>query len=266
MILLSTALMMEARPLVERLELSACGNEPIRTYTNETFILMVTGTGGIRAATAIGWAHGRFPDIRATVNIGFCGAAPEVAPMHQWHYINSIRDAATRRLSIPDILWKHGLPEAGLLTSPKVVDSPIEEKRLVDMEGSGFFEAARQFLSPDAIALLKWVSDPLTGRIEAEKTARDYEKTFDPVIEFLKNWPAGEDKSAPDESTDWYESIVSRLRLSESQSHYMKKWLTGYGVRGGDPLKLFDCLPEKSPTTKRENTIVFERLKDVIKS
>jgi nucleoside phosphorylase len=265
MILITTALMIEARPLIDRLGLKAHGNETFRVFYDEKYLLAVSGTGALRSSAATAWAMGRFEGIHAAVNIGFCGAAEEVAGLHEWYFINSIRDAATGRLSMPDILIRPGMPEAGLLTSPVVVKGRIEEKRLVDMEGSGFFEAARQFLAPDCIALLKWVSDPLTGEIEIEPTVAAYAQSLEKVMVFLENWgPLGESHDA-DGLDGLVSAINSRLRLSETQQLALRDWLFGYLARGGEAGRILEMLPEQCPAAKQGNNRVFERLKDALK-
>ncbi|NDV62189.1 hypothetical protein G0Q06_06995 [Puniceicoccales bacterium CK1056] len=266
MILVTTALPIEAKPLVSRLGLTAIADEAYPVYKGEDYVLVVTGVGALKASAATGWAMARFPGIFAAINAGFCGAAPEVAGLHEWVYISSIRDKASGRLSIPDILQKHPFREAALLTVPTVVKDRIDWNGVVDMEGSGFFEAARKFVSPDQISLIKWVSDPLTGSIHLEETSRAYAEGLDPAVDFIRQWPRfleGKMDKAPEELVG---QVEQRLKLTSTQRHYVRKWASGYLARGGDPGEVYRLLPEAVPASKSQNTRIFESLKNVFKN
>ena len=110
MILIVTALMLEARPVREQLGLQALGNEPYPVFAGDNFILVVSGTGVLKASAATGWAMARFPGIRAAVNLGFAGAAESTSSLYKWHYIHAIRDQSNGRLYVPDILLRHAFP------------------------------------------------------------------------------------------------------------------------------------------------------------
>lgn len=264
MILVTTALMIEARPLVKRLQLVSAGTEPFVCFVGEDLVLMVTGTGSLQAAAGTGWAFARYPGIRAAVNIGFAGAAASVAPLHSWHLIHSVRDEATRRLALPDILYTHLFPEQPLLTVPRVVREPIPWEGLVDMEGSGFMEAARSFLSADRVALLKWVSDSLTGTIDPRASEAAFAEALEPVCTFLAEWPATMMETGKEINPE-VERLGQRLRLTETQYRFFRKWLLGYLARGGDPQRVEAVLPEAPPKTKSANRRLLEEVKHVLK-
>jgi hypothetical protein len=266
MMLLTTALMLEARPLVRRLGLCAQDKTAFPLYAGKDLFLVVTGTGPLKAAAATGWAMARCPEIRRVVNIGFAGADPEVAPLHSWYYIHSIRDQGSGHLLVPDILRRHPFPEISLLTVPKIVHGPLDWPGLVDMEGSGFFEAARRFIAPDRIALLKWVSDPLSGRIDPVATEAAFEQGLDPVLDFLRNWPA-EAAATNDTGVEaLLKEIGERVRLTRTQTEFIVKWTTGFIARGGDAQRVRAVLPGQVPKTKEENKRVFAELTDVLKN
>ncbi|MEX0325733.1 MAG: hypothetical protein AB3N33_06560 [Puniceicoccaceae bacterium] len=265
MILIVTALMVEARPVRDRLGLSALGSEPFPVFSGKGATLVVSGTGALKSSAATAWAMARFPDIRAAVNVGFAGAPAAISPLHRWHIIHSIRDQSSGRLYIPDILVRHGFPEASLLTCGQAVREDSGLEGLVDMEGSGFYEAARQFLSPDRIALLKWVSDHLGGKLDMAALHQPYREAMEPLAEFLRSWDPGAEAGAPDVSPAILETVKTRLRLSQTQDKFLEKWVRGYISRGGKESRLLEVLPEKTPTAKRENNRHFEMLKDVLK-
>lgn len=266
MILITTALPMEAKPLVASLGLKAESGEAFPVYRNEECVLVVTGVGALKASAATGWALGRLAEFHAAINVGFCGAAPEVCGLHEWIYVSSIRDQASGRLSIPDILFRHPFRELALLTVGKVVKSGIDWNGVVDMEGAGFFEAAGRFLAPDRLALIKWVSDPLTGSIHIEETSRAYAGAIEPVVDFIREWIRLPGTSTGAETRALYAQVESRLRLTRTQAHFVRKWADGYLARGGDPAGILEILPEAPPATKAANSRIFEELKNVFKN
>lgn len=266
MLLVSTALMLEARPLVESLGLKALPGEPYPTFSSPDCLLVVSGTGSVKAAAATGWAMGRFPGIHAAVNIGFCGAAAGVASLHEWVYIHSVKDAVTGRTYLPDVLQAHPFPEKALLTVPAVLREDGGWAGVVDMEGSGFMEAARRFIAPDRIALLKWVSDPLSGEIDVRATGAAYTRSLPAVVGFLREWP-GEQAARPGADAEpLLRECLERLRLTRTQEAFLGKWIRGYLARGGDPGRLRAILPGSRPCSKKANTEALDRLKDVLKN
>lgn len=264
MLLITTALMMEARPLVKRLALKALPDLPFPVFEGSGYRLIVTGTGNLKMAGATGWALGYFPGPEAALNIGFCGQPTALGPLHKWYYVSSVRDSVTNRLSLPDILQNHPFQEQSLLTVPSVVRSPGDYESLIDMEASGFYESARRHLAPDRIALLKWSSDFLTGSIDKDVTAAAFSKGLDPVVDFLREWP---EAFAPLSSeSDPADDILNCLRLTRTQELFLRKWISGYIARKGDPLRLHKLIPESPLRSKKANTQLFEQLKDVLKS
>lgn len=264
MLLVLTALMMEARPLAAAFGLRA-RQAPYPVYESDSMRLVVSGTGPLRASAATGWAMGEDPSIEAAVNIGFCGAAPEIASLHQWCLVHAIRDKQTGRLLVPDILYRHPFHEAPLMTVPQVVQEPINWNGLVDMEGAGFFEAARHHLATDRLMLLKWVSDPLTGRIDVEKTTSAFEAGLEPVANFVRAWMETFNTASDAPGEDLLDLCQERLRLTSTQWAFIKKWLRGYALRGGTAEALLKYLPEEKPPTRKQNTHHFSLLRDALK-
>jgi hypothetical protein len=264
MLLITMALMIEAKPLKSRYRLEAASGHPFPVYINSDRILIVTGTGALRAAAATGWALGRFNNIDSAINLGFAGGGSRSFSLHQWHLINSIRDEVTGRMQVPDLVWDFKLPEASLMTVGKPVETGIDWNGLVDMEGSGFYEAARHFLSPDRIVLLKWVSDHFSGTLDAEATREAFMQSLphlDPVLRHFQ----GLESPVPAVDSDGFVILLDRMNLTETQQHYLRKWIRGYLARGGDMQRLFDILPPTAPRAKPENKRLFEEVKNVLK-
>ncbi len=264
MILITTALMIEANPIRNALGLNAVANQPVPVFQSEEYLLVVTGTGAQKAAAVTGWALGRFPDIQAAINVGFAGAPESVSGLHQWHRVNAVRDASTGRLHIPDILDKHPFAEAALLTAPKPVSEDTGVVGLVDMEGSGFYEAARISLSPHRIVLLKWVSDHLDPEVDRQPTVEAFTKGIEQILPFLKEQAIGTEQPVKDRP-ELLDVVLQRLRLTQTQTQFMGKWICGYLARDGNPERVLSALPDQRPVKKLDNTRLYEVLKDVLK-
>jgi hypothetical protein len=264
MILITTALMIEANPIRNALGLKAVANQPVPVFQNEEYLLVVTGTGAQKAAASTGWALGRFPGIEAAVNIGFAGAPESVSGLHQWHRIHAVRDVSTGRLHIPDILDKHPFAEASLLTVGQPVWQDPGKDCLVDMEGSGFFEAARVCLSPDLILLLKWVSDHLNPALDRKSTAEAFTTAIEQILPFLQELVIGTAQPESDRP-ELLDTVLRRLRLTQTQAQFMGKWICGYLARDGNPERVLNVLPDQPPAKKVDNTRLYEVLKDVLK-
>ncbi len=266
MLLVTAALMMEARPLCPCLGLKVLNGHPYPVFGNGKTILIVSGTGALNASAATGWALGRFPKIKIAMNVGFAGASKMVAPVHVWRYIQTIRDESSGHLCIPDILWNHPFEESTLLTVGKVLRKDIGWDGLVDMEGSGFYQAARRSLPPDRIVLLKWVSDNLTGEIDAGKTGEKFEEATEQISEFLRQLECEAGEGEPQAASPFIESIHEKLRLSKTQALFLEKWLSGFLARGVDRQRIAELLPSTAPKHKADNARIFEQLKNVLKS
>ncbi len=245
------------------LKLKAVPGMPFPVFRDERCALVVTGSGAPSAAAATGWALGYFSKAEQAVNIGFAGGASKKVSLYQWYRINAIRDQSTGRLLIPDLLLDFKLPHAALLTIGKPVETAPCRTDLVDMEGSGFFEAARHFLPPDKIAVLKWMSDTLSTRLDREAVGERFAQSLshiEPILCDLQKItavPVGVEKEL--------QSILDRIHLTSTQTKYLQKWLRGYRLRGGDMATLLTFLPESAPSTKSANKHLFEELKHALK-
>jgi hypothetical protein len=143
MINIVTALKIEALPIIEHFKLKNRNS----IWQNEKFNLIITGSGKIKSAINTALLLKDFPYF--TINFGIAGSnCFEVA---EGFFIDKIVDTDTGFEYYPDFFKE----STTLYTTSKVG----KYYSLVDMEGSGFFEAAYKFLSVEKIALYKIVSD-----------------------------------------------------------------------------------------------------------
>ncbi len=157
MIRFVVALPAEARPLIEHYRLRRRANAPFPVYENDSAALVVSGIGPDRAAAATSCLHaltgGR---VTAWLNVGIAGHAERA--LGEAVLADRIRDHGSARSWYPPLLFDTRCASASVLTvSCPLPDYP--EDWLVDMEASGFYEAACRVGTAELAQVLKVVSD-----------------------------------------------------------------------------------------------------------
>ena len=193
-IFLVCALYSEAKPLIRHLQLKP-GRAPsgLQIFENEHYTLVITGTGKVASAvgTTFGIANSKSV-IRACANVGMCGARDQ--KIGALFLIDQVIDEANSRTFYPDVFRKTDIPRNILHT----VDQPYQSKEeswewaegVVDMEGSGFYEAASNFLSADKIQLLKIVSDNADqSKLDPKKVDEIMTENIPKILEYLQSFP-----------------------------------------------------------------------------
>ncbi|NBD39322.1 MAG: hypothetical protein GVY10_12210 [Verrucomicrobia bacterium] len=257
---------MEGRPLRKALFLRGKPGFPFPVFLGESHVLVQSGTGSAASAAATAWALATFPTITNALNIGFAGALPPEFPLHSWVRAHSVRDQASGRLYLPDILDAHPFAEGPLLTVGRVQREPVFPEGLVDMEGSGFALAARRFLPAHRITLLKWISDAQEGGVDGDGLETAFAASLPDILPFLQpDEGEGNSPSVADEAAESFSNEVEAgLRLTVTQRGYLRRWLRGYLARGGDAEAVRQVLPAAIPATKSGNNKVFEEVRRVL--
>lgn len=275
MLLIVTALHSEARPLIDHFELKKNpDSKRLDLFENEKIKLIVSGIGKIRSATAVSYLltkHIGFNSV--VVNIGISGSINNKRAIGELCYIHKIVDHATGREFFPENFLVHGLPEAAVETFDRPVEGNEKESiagDIVDMEASGFYQAASMFVETQRIYCLKIVSDHLElSHISKEfvsdivrQNAPRLGKFFDHVMKFHLTEPdlltAEEQKSI--------ETISANLNLTAVQSDRFSAWCRSAKVKGQDlaaQLKPFLSIKYKA---KSENKNALERIRQALHS
>ncbi len=271
------ALHLEARPLIHALGLKKDSTSPkIPLYRCDGVRLVVCGTGKLKAAVGTTYALTREAEPQKTiaVNFGFCGSADPRIATGSLFMINKITDAATNRSFFPDILLKHGLPESALTTHDRpLIRAENEahagrrtgERKLVDMEGSGFFTAAATFLGPEHIICLKLVSDHLEGnRLDKGLLSAFIESQLPQIESCLDACDAlaGPPPALNPEDAALLAALRLRLRLTATQSHQLRDWATAYAIRHRRDLTILKPHLEQTVNNKAERNRLLETIKD----
>lgn len=271
MIYIVTALAQEAIPIIQHLKLKKdLSHTKFDVFKNDTVKLIVSGTGKIKSAIATSYLILKESPRKndKIVNIGICGSGKETHKSGSLLLVNKIEDVSTGRNYYPEILFNHLLAEETIFTFEKPV---LKAKQgavngLVDMEASGFFEAANTFVQSHNIILLKVVSDHLSNeKFTGAFIQTIVNKALPGIITILNASRKKAQGSDPEvlEPKEYalFENLSEKLQLSTTQRFQVLDMLKGYKVRsGGDFNFLKDYVKEKKSATKTENKKILEEI------
>lgn len=222
-----------------------------RIFQKENHYIIISGTGKLSMALAVSeFAHILPKPDRNQMkiwNLGIAGSANSKFSLGDFFWIHKITDAATKRDFYPDRVEKSVLTKETTLTT---YDRPItknkasdqflslsqeelENTQLIDMEGSGFFEATSLYFPLENISLGKLVSDHLEGNFcKAETVESMMAETMEVLFnEWISPLPwIGIDSI---DTFDWtlVESFIRNLRLTETMKHDLKKSIRFFRLR-----------------------------------
>lgn len=242
--LLVTALDAEARPLRERLRLTADPTASgFRVYRNEHTALIVSGSGKIAAGAAVAWLHARLAESgpHTWLNVGIAGHRDH--PVGSAHLAHAVTDAGSGRRWYPPLVIEPPCPTAALIT----VDRPetaYPDEALYDMEAAGFLATACRFASGELVQILKIVSDnaeqPAERLSKSDMTGLIAERV-DVVLELLERLASLADElhhPASDELAD----LRVRWRFSHAETLELRELLRRHRVLLPDrPLPIEGC-------------------------
>lgn len=265
MIVITTALMAEAKPLIRYFKLKHIGSKRnIRNYESDDIRLIVTGTGSTSMAIATTMTLTRLNTTpNMIVNIGVAGAKSDYA-IGDMYQIASIHDVATDHFSYPDLLLQTGLPLASLETHSKPVHNPASVSAdLVDMEAAGFYQAAVLFVDPSRIQSLKIVSDHMDGqRFSAELVDSLIEKKTSEIAEFIDHFrkTPPEDHTMPDTASSWLTEVAEHYNLTTTQKRELRQYIRYYLSRGNSAQSL-PSYTDQAAANKTDRNRLFHELK-----
>jgi len=194
---------------------------PFRCYGDKDRILVVSGTGKVRCASAASWLLTRFPALRGgvLVNAGIAGSGTQ--EIGSVHLIHQAVDRATGKRYYPDILFAHHYGEATLHTVDRPAEVPaegIDERDLIDMEGTAFLQTAQLFLSCHRAHIVKVVSDNLTPeKVDRADIIRIMENALPAVEHIIGSVPPDGEQGDIAERMAVFSRIGERWRLTMSQ-------------------------------------------------
>ncbi len=268
--LIITSLMPEASPLVDAwgLKLTRSGEieDRFQLFHSNNLYLGVSGIGKLRSSVATAALishllakHGSL----VAINLGIAGAAPSTAPIGTLGLIHKVRDVATNCRTYPDVLLKHPVQEFALDTHDHPVTTAPTAPVLVDMEGSGFMQAATTLLPPSAVAILKVVSDHCDGtRCTPQGTVdliAQHVDTITGIIEALRTDLTDPPQiSAGEQSV--IDSLVQHARLSTTQTIELVRRLRAKKAQNAPFMDVLQELLTHPIQTKDDRRVAFHAL------
>ncbi|HKJ44563.1 MAG TPA: hypothetical protein VJ991_01935 [Balneolales bacterium] len=271
MIYLVTALLSEARPLIEYYDLKHDHQSlKISLYKSDEVVLVVSGMGKIKTAISTGVVLSKEENIERVViaDIGIAGA-PDKYEIGHLFLVNQIMDESTQRAYYPDIFVKHSLKEEKLVTADKPHLNGEDGDYMVDMEASGFFEAANIYLPPSQIGCLKVVSDHKKNvKLNREMVSELIRNRMPEMDEYIRSWHSLiTDQEKEILNIDDRQLIVSlkdHLHLTTTQFRQLEKLATKYKIES-DNLDILRGFQELKARTKNERNGIFERIRTVLR-
>lgn len=167
-----TALSCEARPLLDKFSFSQIESAPFPLYyaQEQQYLLIVSGIGAKRMATAIGYLNGKLlngnldnqgfatasylTDYAIWINFGVCGHKDH--PLGSGFLIHKINDTSNGEVFYP---WRLPYLQSAEINCYDRPQSSYPDQALVDMESAGFFSSASLFSNNELTHLYKVVGD-----------------------------------------------------------------------------------------------------------
>ena len=149
------AMKREAKPLIEYWNLKE-NSEKFFTNKKKKINLIISGIGKTRSEKAAIYIAEKTSNNSFFLNIGIAG--------HKSHklgeaiLVSKITDNSNKYSWYPSLLWKTKIKKSPLITVkfPKI---RYTSNNLYDMEASGFFKGARNFVGPEKVQCIKVISD-----------------------------------------------------------------------------------------------------------
>ena len=268
--LIITSLMCEATPLIRAMGLKPARHgeleDRFQLFHSNNLYLGISGVGKLRSAVATSALITQLRSKHSSlvvVNIGIAGAPPLLAERGQLVVVNKVRDIATNLRLYPDILVKHPALELPLDTHDHPVTNPPENPALVDMEASGFLQAATTLVAPSEVAVLKVVSDYCDGvRIAPDEASALIEASSDAIISILDGLRStlSEHPELSAEERSMMGDVVVHARLSVTQKIELGRRLRAKKAQGEPFVPLLQELLAKQISNKDERRVVFDEL------
>jgi len=264
-----TALHCEAAPLIDLWGLKRTVHtrafQIFRGETSEDEVrLCITGIGKVRAAiaTAQMLSNGGTPLPTSapplTINLGVCGAAKRFA-IGSLLLAQRIVDRGSGATWCPDNILATTFATAELTTVERPVSQLSEETShldLVDMEASGFAEAATLYTAPSAWAVLKVVADHFEPTsLSTERIHALIEPHAQQIDEFCRSLIAAHRSETPTLSpadTALLTEFVGAYRFTASQRRMLLVGGREFCLRTGDNLACLRRFLNREPTSKGE--------------
>jgi hypothetical protein len=264
------ALPFEAEPWLRLLKPKLKASiKQIRLYESADYNILVTGTGSVRMATALGWFNAVFQDETCLINIGLAGAAKQ--PLYSWHEIIKVTDQVTGKTAYPEMIVESNFSKSELITVPKPAGSDFLQQHpyaLADMEGFAFVWAAKHFVPVTHIHLLKWVSDAGFETLSnLDELHKQYIEKIDETNDYLNSLRHFFEKNTTDHSyiARLEQDFAEKIRLTFSQKTRLRHALR-FALFYGLEKNISDAvaLTNQKLKHKSERNMVFNQIMEIL--
>ncbi len=291
MIYIFTAIYPEAKALISLLDLKKeCVNGKYQQYIDDKkhIRLIIMGVGSMAAAISVSHICTKYNinNQDMIIHIGTCGIFSTNNYQNNFYICNKIVQAETGKTFYPDILYRHDFLESAILTLPvlytkdkekfdkypNIADCMINVKNiLIDMEASGVYQAAIQYVGTERIIILKVVSD--NG--EPQKVTPEFIHTIfiengKALVQFLEllcrqqKIEANKLSKFPSfTQMDWIDKVCDDMHCSETMRNKLKHLFHYMDITGIDYHKKIEdmYLDKRLPCKdKREGKKCYEQL------
>ena len=271
MISIVTALMLEAKPIIEHFKLKKdIDIHPYPVYRNSDISLIVSGIGKIKSAMAAVYLLSVYNTTKndSLLNIGFCGASKTNYDIGSLLLINKVTDMDTKKDYYPDVLININIPQVSLQCFQQTIsNNEWDNEFYCDMESTGIMEVANKFIYAHNVVLLKIISDFLQPKNLDNKILKKYITDNMHLIENTIN-EMKQNNSFIKASTSVDEiafGIAKNLMFSESMKKMFLKEITKASNKGLDVQKILEPFSNIKANSKTEGKKIFEKINQKLK-
>ncbi|WP_058485277.1 nucleoside phosphorylase-I family protein [Defluviitalea phaphyphila] len=271
MVYFLTALYYEAKEIIKHYKMKkVIEAKKFQIFKNDKYYLIITGTGGIKAAVGATYLLSNFGynENDIFINIGICGANKEKAHIGEIFLCNKLINKYTKKSYYPDMLFSHSFREGSLESFLEIVDKDMIKNvkaDIVDQEGAFLYEAVSIFLKPENIYIIKIVSDFLeadsvTPVLIENLMASNLPKVYEWIDKRL-NIEDYKNDIMNKEENDMINILCKNMKLSSAMEYEFKKLSKQYKIRNGQILDLLIKYKDVKCNIKAEGKKVYGELK-----
>ena len=180
MTLFIVALQREALPLIGYFGLQKNETTPFILYRNDSIVLIISGMGTTASAVATAYGLLHFTPTRI-INFGLAGTSDSRYIPGELYAIDKLIDTCSDK--VYHLHTPADFAATSLHTFPHPQTKKVPKVKLVDMEASGFYEAAVKFLSKKQILIIKIISDKMEKRVPEEREIKTLMQRHLPLLQ-----------------------------------------------------------------------------------
>jgi adenosylhomocysteine nucleosidase len=242
-IFIHTALLCEARPLIEHFRLKKdLSSHPFELYGNDRICLTVTGLGKSAMAAGIAYTQVKagLPDNPILLNVGIAGHADH--GLGSAFLAGRIIDADTSKKYYPPLAFSPPCAVGTIRTGSRP-QLDYTEPHLYDMEASAFYETSVRFTTGELIQCLKVVSDNRQTPADQirPKQAAEWIAAQLPVLEALLAELERLRRTISSAEPEQLRNLLDHVHFTANERQQLRQQLARWDcLTGGKPLEIED--------------------------